>query len=287
MLEDISITLEDEHVKQLLNLPVEMFGTVSKLLEVFPNINTDDMHEILKSPHVRKELFEIVKKEDVLRMDVTLPKPHRLYIPRSISNRLLLDPIVFKLECTDVFVFKGIDRSDLVKLASPHATRSSTTQRSIVTCRHIYLDNVEDWDDMTLVCKTPIHLVFKEDQQYVLQCTTKVTDILRRHCKPQSRSEDAYISEEDFIIKFFCNRDNKVVLLCDVPGMGKSWLMESLARLLKKKSSNVHIFLIQLPSFSTYLAKFDKLKKQKDALKLVFEFQFSSKLAQSLLEKQG
>lgn len=184
ILRNVSYPVQKDEVIQLMNIFVEVFGRITTLQTAFPCITSENLREILKCEEARTELRALINTKGAsLLLDGAVPKAHSFYIPRSICNRILLDPELFRKDCTDVFVFNGIERNNLVVLVDPHVTRSSSTQRSKVTCRHIYLDDEKDWDDILLHCKAPTHLVLKMDQDYVLQRTTRVTEIIRSHSK--------------------------------------------------------------------------------------------------------
>lgn len=251
------------------------------------------MQEILKVPDARHEFYELLTtKRPELKLDGTLPQPHSLYIPRLISNRLLVDPGLFTEDCVDVFVFKGVARKALVELVHPHITRSSSTQLNLVSSRHIYLDDDEDWDDMILAAKVPIHMVLKEGEHFVLLRTTQVTDVLRSHStNNKSTNKDAYISEEQLAIQVLSESKFNGALICDVPGMGKTWLMENLSRILQGMSVNLLVLFIQLSSFSKSLRDDNGVPFQTDPIKHVFKSvysstRFPSTLLHTLLEQQ-
>lgn len=278
------IPVHDDQVQQLLNLPVKVFGRNTELKMAFPNFTNEDARKILKDPEARKEFCKIVSTEgDVPNLDGTLPEQHSCYIPRFISNRFVIDPVLFKKECNDVFVFEGIPIFALKKLVGEHRhVTSSSTEQGSVTKRYIYLDDEEDWDDMVAISYYPIHWIYKENDHYVLKRTTHVTDILRCHEKNQFRSQDAYISEDDFTVNWIFEPKSNCAIICDVPGMGKSLLLENLARSIRCRSPDVLVFYIQLSSFSKFLA--DKPPSHESELNIVVQYASASRIAWMLLE---
>lgn len=275
-----------ENVEKLLTLPIKIWGTIVPMNVLFPGFSKNDALEIVQNEKANVEITSIItSKTAALDMDENLPKQHATYIQRSISNRLLIDPMVFTVNCEDVFVFKGVERTNLVQLAEPHVTRSSTNQRSEITCRHVYLDDDEDWDDLMIVSKAPIHLICKEGTDYVLHMSSKVTDILFKHALTKSKSVEAYVSEDIFVSNFITSSESNGALICDVPGMGKTWLVESLARKLQIKCKNISFF-VKLSTLSQLLGDLSVTSRKNNALELVLGHVCSSYLFALIILQQ-
>lgn len=268
----------------LLNFPVQMSGVVKPLQELLPAFTCKDALEALQTPQIRKE-FLILRDQQSCSIDLdgTIPVQHKLYIPRYISNRIMLEKSVFGKKVEDVFVFHGIGRTDLARLTHPHLTRSSTSQRNCITCRHLFLDDEEDWDDLLLVTEKPMHMIKKEGDDYVLHRSTEVTDTILNHTISRCIDKAAYISEEDFLNQLEFGSNSKGALLCDIPGMGKTWLMESLCRKFRQETPQALIFLIQLSRLGRSLDDFQKLPKDGDTLKHMFKIACKSKLSGYIL----
>lgn len=284
-----SLDLRENRAMQLSRLYVRISRNTKPLSELFPNFTHADALDLLCNKDISLELEEIIKKKAVLEFSENLTEPDQLYIPRSISNRLILDPKVFRMECFDVFVFKGIERGALAKLIRPFAARSSVTQRSLVTSRHIYLDDDEDWEDLEFVCESPLHLICKEECGFVLQKTTKVTDVLQHNVSTESKSKKAFIPEDSFVDQLVSDYGSQGALICDVPGMGKTWLMQSLAFKLYAKLENCIVFFINLAAFGNKLCHViselsDNIIKTQ-ALQLVLDFACTSRLAFQLMHR--
>lgn len=314
----LNLGLINGRAQDFLDLNIDIFSTTGKIKDVFNSVTLQEVKELFKCEQIQKD-YERISNSDVemLRLDGNLPQPRQLYISRSISNRVVLDPKVFRMSCSDVFVFKGLSRMELVKLVGTNIQRSSESQLLKITCRHIYLEDEGDWDDLVEISEAPLHLISMErrtviedsnveadesevmmleesdeelnsegdwdtayvdysdiedmdenngieqntihdtrllEDQFVLLRSTKVTAVLLENRIGRKNGDDAYISEEKFVDSLINKTDSIGACLCDIPGMGKTWLFGSLARALSRKSQGRGIVLyFQLSQFSEYL----------------------------------
>lgn len=268
--------LEDGLPLQLLNVHVKIFGKIVVLKELLPTWPVEDTLKILKHESAQNELLGIIGSESaLLNLDISQTSSHSHYIERLISNRLLLNSDVFKIESSDVFVYKGFIRTELAQLVKPHVTRSSSSQLGNITCKHIELEDEEDWNDLQVASKHPIHLVAKEGNNYLLQRSTKVTPELRRYVLDQDTNKKSYISEDQFVDRLLSSTEG--ALLCDIPGMGKTWFLRTLAT---KISARAATFFIDLPSFCEHMIKHNS--PDIDILMFTLEYVYRSKLAASV-----
>lgn len=279
----------NDPVNNLLELPITFAGNLLTLRDVFPYLSVDDAKELLANEEIKEELFETIDKDcEFIHLDGHLPDLQKLYIPRYISNRILLDSNDFLKNCNDVFVFKGIDRRDLVRLVEPYVTRSSTNQRTKITCRHIFLEQDEDWDYLVLICRSPIHLVCKEDDYFILQNTTSVSGIRSTGTLIKRKHRNAYTSENKFVEQLLQETDQAGALICDVPGMGKTWLMQSIAGKLRSKSNNSVVFFLEVAQLGQALSQHNTSTwDSHQALEYLLDYSCNSKLTAKLLNKHA
>lgn len=272
--------------EKFLELSVRVSDNVLPIREAFPDWTMETVVSILQNAEIHQECLKALEgKPAMLDLDAKIPEIHKMYIPRSISNHLVLNPTVFKLNCLDVFVFQGIPSYILGKMVQPFVTRSSTKQRSKITCRHIYLDDEEDWEDMVMVCKAPMHLVTKENKDYVLIRSTELSDILRENCCNKEKPFESYKLEDQFVDHLCGGYESSGALLCDVPGMGKTCLLQSLARNLRSKLVTSLVFFIDLARFSEFLGKDTIPKNSLEALNILLNFTSRSKITMMLQQE--
>lgn len=277
----------DKTTQQLLNLPIQLSGSVLPLKDAFPEFTSEDAISLLRQAKLDAEFRHVVAQTTpVLCLDAVLPEPHPLYINRSISNRLVLDPKIFRFDCNDIFVFKGVARHKLQELIDPHVIRSSTQQLMMVTSRHIHLGDDDDWDDLVTIAKAPIHLVKLEGEDYVLMRSSEISSTICSNILNEERKKSAYISEDTFVKQL--SSDEKGSLICDIPGMGKSWMLENLARKLRdlQQVGAAHVFFVKLSEFSNHLGETHEAPVKHDALIFVLEYVLKSKLASHILSRR-
>lgn len=270
----------------LLDTPVRLSGRITLLRNIFPDLTIEKIKQILRGPDLNREFNGILEEE-------ATPLPlgreelcvNKTYIPRSISNRLLLDPKIFRMKCSDVFVFQGIERTDLCRLVEPNVIRSSTNQRTKITSRYIYLDDDEDLCDLVMVCKSPIHLVSREGEHFMLKRSSKITENVLESTLKVRREKDAFISEDEFVDQILGEESSRGALVCDVPGMGKTWLMQTIATKLQMKSDKSVVIFVSLSPFGKFLrGQNNQLSVDgSDILKYILKYSCSSNLVVVLL----
>lgn len=273
------------HVKTLLGMPVEIAGSVKILQEAFPSVSHSDARELLDHKEIKQEMVQLLQNSVPLKLQEIVPQPARFYIPRLISNRPALNQDIFRLDCPDVFVFKGVERNELVKLVHPHVTRSSNTQQFALTSRHIYLDDDNDWEALKLVTKTPMHLVQKVNDHYILQCSTQVTRTLVDSVVGKIPSNVKFMHEDDFVDLMTFKSDTQLFIVCDLPGMGKTLLMDGIAHKIQQKSFKTVVIKIKPRQIVTQLKELNKFNESSAVLYLILEITCKSPLAAHLLQK--
>lgn len=295
MIEALQITLQTGAVDLLLripghvllNYPIKICATVTTLKEKFPELTATEVENILQHEGLAEEFIGIAQGSATIVLEGDTPTFESFYFERFISNRLYLDPRVFKENCPDVFVFKGFHRNDLLDLVDPHVIRSSREllKLSSISSRHIDLMGEETWDDLVeLWEETPVHLISKDGDYYVLERTnSKVTDIIIKHVLKNITQKDTYMSENQLIDQLMSVRGSRCALLCDVPGMGKSWLMKSLAKKLQKKTGESVVFFVQLASFAKGLVEQRSRNTEFSGLYDMLQYTCRTKLAAHLL----
>lgn len=252
-------------------------------------IPLDDIHSHILSEETKRLLKELYDKQiSVLKLDEDLQKENSFYIKRSLSNRLFLDPKIFTLDISAVFVFEGIRRSDLAKFIEPYTAICSSTimQQKYTRSRHILLDKLEDWDDLiTMTAPSAIHLVRREDENFVLQTSVRGTEKIREHSIKSNRTTEIYVKEDEFVSQLQDGYAAKGACLCDVPGMGKTWLIRSIARQIQAKCQNAAVFVVQMSLLSEYLNETNWTIDENDPILTILEFACSTSLAARILNQ--
>lgn len=209
-------------------------GKTYNLQDLASSENMNEVYKILKKnlPNDYVEYFITNEKKFVL-IDAKIPDASSFYIPRLLSNNLILDKSIFEKDCCDVFVFKGMERYQISKLADDknQDSVSSDTQRAEITSRFIFLAFIEDWEAIRKIANVPAHLIIYEpdENRYILEDSNQWSEILQ--FSENDTNPTCIISEDEFIQQTLCHqRAKSFVCILDMPGMGKTELLASIAR---------------------------------------------------------
>lgn len=201
VLENVPQHIKDaSNHKHLLNLRVKHYGNITLLKDFLSNFSQEEARNLLEDNDIKAELLErTTVSVEALELVPQLADSHPLYIPRQMSNQLFLDEKLFKCNCSDVFVFTGIPWPEVLILVSPQIVRSSGTQTYLITSRHIYLENDDDWAVITRQTAAPVHLICKHPSgAYSLIRSTYLTTRVRDFISYAPRQTDSYQDEASF-----------------------------------------------------------------------------------------
>ncbi len=271
------------------NATVSLYGRTVFLRDVFDSQDFYNIRSCLKETHTVtecQELFSKISPTYSLLKD-TIPQFVSWYIPRRVEKRTNIDPHLFQIKCEDIFVFQGLEFTELNNIASEIPNKSGRQLLKIDT-RFICLEFDEHWVTLSQIAKKPIHLIsyYADKKTYNLQSTKGRSKILRQFLlKPVDYNvdQDLFLSEEQFTQ--IC-LSKKVVCICDRPGMGKSYLLANIARQVKPETNKVVAF-IRLQS----LMEFDKSKRSTNSNKKwnvkqrVLNFLSTSNLSYAILNQ--
>lgn len=267
--------LSDHCYAQLLDVPTTWLkhGKRTTLRIALSQLTTDDAHRILANKECQGYFGDLLSTpKPVVCVNGNLRKCSALYLKRTLSNRLTINPTIFRrTDCTDVFVIKGISAMDFAEIAKPNTTCSLRSQLQGRTLRHIYLENNDietDWKILAESEEVAVHFIVKEGATFFHQMSNTITPILRQNAASNNDASE-YITEEKFLSKLQSDSEAGVCV-CDIPGMGKSWLFENLARALQNQGCIV--FLLSLPKLAGKCAELSTTFQTGDNLKFILEY---------------
>lgn len=179
----------------------------------------------------------------------SIPAAPSYYIPRRIyAKRIKLDTEVFRVACPDVFVFKSNQISQLSSLLNNQPLYHSSTQLVKVGAKFIRLIEDLDWPEIRTKSKSPVHLVKHKYVDGVHSClleeTTAGSEIIRRFLRHENGR--VHTIEEHEFIGTALQISGSGICICDKPGMGKSFLLASLARNVQERYPENIVTFIQL-----------------------------------------
>lgn len=177
-------------------------------------------------------------------------------MPRSVSNRVTVDPVLFKEDRHDIFVFKGFERyqlTNLVKGNSGTSVSSDEIFNTKLSARYILLEETQDWESLREIAdRIPMHCIKVENyttsSEYILEASTNLSSIIQ-YTHNSHHSTETSIPHADFIRNLTIADNTTGICICDEPGMGKSWLLANIAKNVLQACDDVVGCFISLESF--------------------------------------
>lgn len=233
--------------------PIHQYLIASRLEDML-NLNAPVPYKVLKS------LQDIVLIDLINgKIPKTLhefPKQQIFYLQRKLIPRAILSKRIFTSETLDVFLFTGIERSELANFARENVTSMSSLQCQKLrpTSRYIILEKLQHFDEISRKTDHPVHLVsYKQGRLYWIKSDKNVTCLHK--CLEDSQEAQ---SEEEFVKNICTSKfQNQPICIIDSAGMGKSQLLVSIGNKLLENDKNEpnHVFFISANSFISKLMK--------------------------------
>ncbi len=215
-------------------------------------INEEKFKKILNETYMADFFLKSFNKEDWDLGHSSIPKPLPYYISRKITQKRRLNPALFKHNCSDIFVFEGIEHHHLSILARPELTDTSSDQLRKITRRFILLDHPDDFNEITKIAKNNVHRIKHEDGQFYWLSTTGSCQMITVFLT----NDVEEISEISFIKDHLSTFNNRPIAICSSPGMGKSVLLANLENQLKMFYPKRITMFLQLRSLIPKLSSF-------------------------------
>lgn len=183
-------------------------------------------------------------------------------------------------------MFQDINEDELTVLAGNYLVVSSQTERDHIKGRYINLVNPKHWPELLNVAESPIQLITKINDKYMLIESSCATEAVLKHKRGRAEILNRYASEDTLLEKFLGSdspdfqKAASVIYVCDMPGMGKSWLLENLARKVQESDPSRCVFFIDISLFCEVIV--DQDQNQSNLLQIL-GFVCKSELMSSLL----
>lgn len=284
-LHDCKIHIDSTFV---LGKEIEENGQKYKLRDILPD--STYINKLVQSQQYDHDLADclLLNGGNLKLLSPSLPDEPSIYISRLVSNKIALDPNIFRKDAPDIFVFKGLERCELTQLAKPEITSSCCQQILKVSCRFIWLAHENHWEDICSVATAPVHLIscetsveiapegvpnkyselidmlgFLQDSEpsptatssnttyYYLQRTKGNSKLINSWLSGRAGNDSPYTAEAD-VVKGIIDGDlGNGICICDSPGMGKSFLLAHLARSLSTEEKFSHLIFLNGTEFAT------------------------------------
>lgn len=181
----------EEEYQNLHNLQIVWESKPQPLGQLFKDQSKNIYNDIIKSPELINQVNELLLNGSSIGPLIKSPPAlDPLYIPRTISRRLLVDPKIFKQDCGDIFVMKGGGIFQFSEMSRPYQTCASDSQLHQITCRHIYLLHDDDLDYIIAKATDPVHVIYLDDNNYILIKSKGDTSTLQRFTKRVNNNTD-------------------------------------------------------------------------------------------------
>lgn len=234
---------------------------VEKNVQILDLLNDNQTFDLLNAVKANPAAYldlcgaAMTSSDSIQLLTRTIPPVPAHYIPRKLSKRVELNPDILNLNSTDVFVFKGINWTDLVSFVPPHTIGFSSLQTTKILSKFIILQHYQDWDLLRQNSKMPIHLVQYEEyaKSFLLLQTKGGSRLLRQFSRRNTTVHETKLPDltEDRVLVTFRRGSDKCLLVSGDPGTGKSTLLASLAKQASNYQSNIISIFIQLSHFAS------------------------------------
>lgn len=192
----------------------------------------------------------VYKNAELVLFSNTVPNLKHYYVKRCVrkqNHNQTLNIDVFKKQCQDVFVIKGVTRAKLTELGSGEQTCQSNDLdwESPLFDRFILLQDDSHFDKICTISGTTTHLIHCESGVFKLisshNGTIDSTFIIK--------SEPLSLDEEQLVDLWKSTTETEHILLSDSPGMGKTALMVCLAQKIMSSTTDVLVIFVRFDEF--------------------------------------
>ncbi|CAL8116869.1 unnamed protein product [Orchesella dallaii] len=227
-----------DHLKRWINnQPVLFQGQKNKLKELTAQV---------VSPVDEKILDELAARTIPCIINDNVPEPLEYYVHRTVTSRNILKMDVLKETCKDVFVIEGMEQHQ-ISLLVEESTDVSGNQLVYLTVRFILLQHKPDFDQICKIAlNTPVHWIKYKNETLELVTSSGSVKTLQNHIHD---SQDSFNENE------LASKIQKVVVIADSPGMGKTCLLANIAHQIMREQPTMLVRFLVLKELVDALAK--------------------------------
>lgn len=281
---------DDKSSEKLLSLKLQLMKDIVSVNELFPDLSKREARHHLGKESLKKELKKLKTDSPQIHLYDYVTTPTAKYSKRSISNCIRLSPESLKGRCNTVyFVNGGVSEGDLMAIVGEKIYEYADAGYSSSKAIFVYLRSNVNWFQIQKNAKNKTQELFLlrwEAPLFVVEEYSNPKSIRIYDFNLRMNAQDC-LSEEEFVTKVLSNETSRVLCLCDTAGMGKSWLLRSLAKKVQQNVSHKNIIVL-FPKFSEMIENFQKQNerksmKAKNLLRTLIKFSVDSKLSRFLM----
>ncbi|CAL8123925.1 unnamed protein product [Orchesella dallaii] len=265
--ENLKLLLTSKHLK--------FQGKVMKVGEVIRDEKLLDEIEMDK-----KMVEDLITGNIPCFVNNTVPEQLEYYVHRNVTSRNILKTSVLKEECKDVFLIEGIERHKLSLLVpGGQSTDVSGNQLVNLTVRFILLQHNKDFEKISKLATTVVHWIKFKNGRFELVKSSGYIKTLQNHV---DGAQDPFTEDQ------LAYRHERVVVIADSPGMGKTCLLANIAHQIMREQPTMLVRFIVLKEFVDALN--NKEINADSIVKLIAErsseYEFGKKLVENALKTQ-
>ncbi|CAL8071065.1 unnamed protein product [Orchesella dallaii] len=189
-----------------------------------------------------KEIVEELDKGNIpCIVNEQVPEQLEYYVHRNVKSRNILKTSVLKEKCNDVFLIEGIEKHQLSLLVPrDEPTDVSGNQLVNLTVRFILLQHNPDFYNISKLATTVVHWLNFTNGKLERVMSSGSTKTLQNHVDD---SQDPFSEDE------LGSRPERVVVIADSPGMGKTCLLANIAHQIMNENTHMLVRFIVLKEF--------------------------------------
>lgn len=254
-------------------------GQIYTLSEIKRMINAEKFEEIINNPALTELFLKSINKDDLDLGDYQIPKSLPYYIKRKLTIRRKLNPIIFRQECSDIFLIEGIERHHLSILAKPKSTDISSKQLKQVTERFILLKYPGDYEKIIKLTSSPVHRIQHQNNQFFWISTSGSRKMIAA-CLEDDLDE---IDEKNWIKENLSTFNTRPIAICSSAGMGKSTLLANFANEMRNLHPQRFVIYLELRVLITSFSSIGPEMDQKQLNRILVSSPSLSSIGKQLL----
>ncbi len=280
----------------LLKKNVIFLGRKYSLSSLQDMLNKEKFEEIVNKSEMSDFLTKLLKDEECDFGHHRIPDHLPYYIHRKLTRKRKLNGAIFKHDCSDIFVFEGIQEHHLSILAGHQLSETSSRIRihNKITKRFVLLEHPKDFNEIKKIAKHPMHRIKIKSKElpnfsnkdsakeFYWESSTGCCEIIRIFLcnKEVEEIEESYFVNDD--MRTFNNRP---IAICSSPGMGKSVFLANLAREMEKKYPDRFILFLELRSLIPKLSSIGQETDSKNIEQILFYSESISNISKEILRE--
>ncbi|CAL8133008.1 unnamed protein product [Orchesella dallaii] len=244
-------------------------------------VKLEELMNEITTPIDKKIRDELASGNVPIVVNKQVPDKLQYYVHRTVTTRNRLKVDVLKHDCKDVFVIEGMNRHQLTSLVrDSESTDVSGNQLKKLTVQFILLQHKHDYYKIRKLGNAQslsVHRIKYNDKKLELVEFSGSATNLQKYI---DNSQVSFFEDE------LAFSTQKVVIITDSPGMGKTSLLANIAHQIKVDDDRTFIRFIVLKEFVQALSK-TKINVEsivKTIAKQSSEFEFGRKLVEHALK---